>query len=168
MALVLAQASPDTGRPDVRAIFAEYLQWADAECEAKMGITFDTQAEVERDLRQLSKYLPPDGQLLLARDDGEIVGCVALRRIGPDMAEIKRMYVRPAYRRKGVGRALLAAVMDNARQAGYRTLRLESPPIFTAAHALYRAHGFQDIEPYPETDIPPEFHGNWLFMEAKL
>jgi GNAT superfamily N-acetyltransferase len=168
MALTLIQATLDAHRSSVQEIFSEYLQWVKSELEQKMGVSFDPQAVLEQEMEKLPKYLPPDGQLLLAYDGDTLVGCAALRRIGLGVGEVKRMYVRPAHRRGGVGRALLVQLMDTARQTGYTTIRLDTPALFAAAQALYRSFGFQDINPYAGTDVPPEFHAGWVFMEAAL
>lgn len=84
------------------------------------------------------------------------------------MAEIKRMFVRPASRGQGVGRMLLEALIAEARQIGYSTIRLDSTRFMKAAHSLYRSAGFQEIGPYQESEIPPEFHQHWVFMEKHL
>ncbi len=95
-------------------------------------------------------YVAPRGGLWLARaiavDVG--VGCVALRPLTASMAEVKRMYVDPAWRGRGIGRALLETLMDKARGCGYGTLRLGTLDDMTAAQSLYRSLGFAPIERY--------------------
>jgi GNAT superfamily N-acetyltransferase len=91
-----------------------------------------------------------------------------MRRIGPNTAEIKRMYVQPSHRRAGVGRAMLDQLIQAARTAGYERIRLDSPDFMTAAHGLYRSSGFAEIEPYPESEIPDEHKLHWVFMERTL
>jgi GNAT superfamily N-acetyltransferase len=93
-------------------------------------------------------YAPPRGRLLLARVDGAPAGCVAVRPVNADVGELKRMYVRPPHRGRGLGRELLAAAIAEARQAGYRWLCLDTLPTMTAAQALYRTFGFQPAERY--------------------
>ena len=78
------------------------------------------------------------------------------------------MYVRPAYRRKGVGRALVDATIKEVRAAGYSTLRLDSARFMTDAQALYRSAGFREISPYPQSEIPEQFRVYWVFMELPL
>jgi GNAT superfamily N-acetyltransferase len=91
-----------------------------------------------------------------------------MRRIREDTGEIKRMYVRPDYRRRGIGLALLEALIAEARQIGYPTIRLDSTRFMKAAHALYRSLGFREIDPYPESEIPQELQHQWVFMEKRL
>jgi ribosomal protein S18 acetylase RimI-like enzyme len=108
-------------------------------------------------------YARPNGRLLLACWNDEVAGCVALRRIGTHVCEMKRLYVRPAYRSHGVGRALALRVIGEARQAGYRSMRLDSLPSMKSALRLYRTLGFQDIAPY--RDNPVE---GTAFLELQL
>ena len=110
-------------------------------------------------------YAPPRGALLVARDGtGAAIGCAALRPLGANgIAEMKRLYVAPAGRRLGLGKALLAAILAAARQAGYAEIRLDTLPEMTAAQALYRSAGFEDAAPYYATPI-----GGTLFMRRSL
>ena len=96
------------------------------------------------------KYAPPAGALLLARDAGGTpIGCVAIRPAGADGGcEMKRLYVAPAARGLGLGRALLDAVLGEAARLGYREIRLDTLPTMTEAIAMYRRHGFAPIAPY--------------------
>ena len=101
------------------------------------------------------RYAPPSGRLLLARNlQGEPVGCVGLRAIEPEgCCEMKRLYVPPAGRGLGVGRALTNAIVAEAERIGYREMRLDTLPTMVAAVALYRAAGFVPIPAYYETPI---------------
>jgi predicted GNAT family acetyltransferase len=93
----------------------------------------------------------------LAFDGDVTIGTACMRRIGPDTAEIKRMYVQPSHRGAGMGRALLEQLIEAARRAGYERVSLDSPDFMTAPHGLYRASGFMDIGPYPESEIADEY-----------
>ncbi|MGD0910735.1 MAG: GNAT family N-acetyltransferase [Terracidiphilus sp.] len=92
-------------------------------------------------------YAPPTGRLALVRMNDEPAGCVALRRVDDRRAEPKRLYVRPAWRGHGLGRALLKWVMDEARAAGYSALVGDTMPQMSEALALYRQMGFECISP---------------------
>jgi GNAT superfamily N-acetyltransferase len=152
----------------VRRLWLEYLSWGNDELESRYGFRLPVQDAVEHDLATIDKFLPPDGRLLLAFDGEVAFGTACMRRIGPLTAEIKRMYVQPAHRRAGAGRALLTRLISAGRAVGYQRIRLDSPDFMTAAHALYRANDFVDIGPYPESEIPSEYRRHWVFMERTL
>ncbi len=92
------------------------------------------------------EFDPPTGAFLVAELDGDVAGCAGLRRHGPDVAELKRMYVRPAHRRRGLARFLLNAVEDRALKLGYRRLALETGDEQPEALALYLSSGYQPYE----------------------
>jgi len=150
----------------IRQLWLDYLTWGNNEMQARHGVhPHDPQLTVENDIAHVSKFLPPSGHLLLAFHDGVPCGIGCLHRIGPATCEIKRMYVVPDARRRGVGRAILDALVSRARSAGYMKIRLDSPEFMTAAHSLYRSLGFRDIDAYPESEIPVEFRKYLVFME---
>lgn len=110
------------------------------------------------------QYAPPAGALLIARDkQAAALGCVAMRPLGDTIAEMKRLYVAPEGRGKGVGRALAHATIEAARAAGHRELRLDTLSHMHEAQALYRSLGFTPIAPYNSN--PPD---STLFMSLKL
>jgi len=85
--------------------------------------------------------------------------------LNPSTGEIKRMYMRPEYRRQGLYKALLERLLEEADRIGYEHLRLDSARFMVAAHQLYRSFGFVEIEPYEGSGIPPEYQKNWIFMQ---
>lgn len=105
---------------------------------------------------------------MLAIHEGKICGLGSLKSINKEIGEIKRMYVDPTFRRIGAGRAILEGLLSEAKKAGYTKVRLDSPKFMDKAHSLYRSFGFQNIEPYPEMEIPEEFKDYLLFMELDL
>ena len=100
------------------------------------------------------KYAPPSGELLLARVNGEIGGCVALRALDSTMLEMKRLYVRPSARGLGLGKGLIEAAIASARQLGYTELRLDTLETMISAQALYRSFGFVEIPAYGAAYLP--------------
>ena len=108
-------------------------------------------------------YAPPRGRLLLARVAGQAAGCVALRALDSETAELKRLFVRPAHRHAGLGRMLTEAALEEARKLGYARVRLDTVASMREATALYRALGFQDIAAYRENPI-----AGALFLEKRL
>lgn len=101
-----------------------------------------------------SPYVPPHGALFIAYVDDAVAGCVALRPLADGVGEMKRLYVRDAYRSVGLGRRLVDAVIAAARAAGHRELRLDTLADMTAAQALYRRLGFLEREPYGKAYLP--------------
>ncbi len=99
-------------------------------------------------------YAPPKGALLVAHTGAEVAGCVGLRPLDSRTGEMKRLYVRPAYRSWGLGKRLVEAVINAARQAGYSELRLDTLPSMASAQALYHRLGFVEIPPYSNTHLP--------------
>lgn len=166
--LKICQAETSEHRDHVRALFWEYLQWANAMVGREFGITFDIETMLEHDMDELSKFFPPSGRLLLAEHDNEVAGIVCLRKLGDDTGEVKRMYVRPAYRGKGIGRALVEALLAGAGHTGYTRVRLDSAKFMLAAHSLYRSLGFEEITAYDGSEVPLEFQAHWIFMEKTL
>jgi len=153
----------------VRRLWLEYLIWGNAEMQARHGVHPHAPHEaVESDMASIAKFQPPNGRLVLAFRGDQVCGVGCLRQIGGHTAEIKRMYVDPTIRRAGAGRAILDYLLTAAEEAGYTRVRLDSPRFMTAAHALYRSHGFAEIEPYPESEISDEFRPYLLFMERAL
>jgi GNAT superfamily N-acetyltransferase len=153
----------------VRRLWLEYLIWGNDEMQARHGVHPHSPHEaVESDMASIAKFQLPHGRLVLAFRGGEVCGVGCFRRIGDHTAEIKRMYVDPTLRRAGAGRAILEYLLTAAEAAGYTRVRLDSPTFMTAAHALYRSHGFVEIEPYIESEISEEFRPYLLFMERSV
>ena len=131
--------------PEVRLMLTEYQQW--------LGIDLAFQ-HFQQEVEELpGEYRPPTGALFVARNGTAAGGMVAMRRRDAGRAEMKRLFVRPAARGTGLGRALAQRVIDEARTAGYRELVLDTLPVMHEAHRLYAALGFRPIAPYYPSPI---------------
>jgi GNAT superfamily N-acetyltransferase len=128
-----------------RTLFLEY--------EQSLGISLDFQGFRDELATLPGAYARPRGRLLLARIAGEPAGCVALRPIGDREAEMKRLYVRPAYRGMGLGRMLAECVIDEALAIGHSAVRLDTLPRMKEAQAMYAALGFVDTAPYNDNPV---------------
>jgi len=123
---------------------------------------------LDDDMMTLNKFMPAKGRLLLACIGDAAVGIACLKQLTAGIGEIKRMYVRPEYRGRWVGRALIQHLLHEAGAIGYQCIRLDSAGFMKEAHRLYRSIGFREIEAYAGSEIPKEFQRHWIFMELDL
>jgi putative acetyltransferase len=140
----------------IRELFLEYAQ------SLGFSLCFES---FDQELAALpGDYAPPAGRLALATNNGQPAGCVALHKLTPEICEMKRLYVRPQFRGKGLGRELAEKIIAEARQLGYKKLRLDTfEPIMKKAVAMYRQLGFREIPPYRQNPIEGA-----LYMELEL
>lgn len=141
---------------DVRTLFNEYAE--------SLGFSLCFQS-FEVELAKLPwEYAPPSGRLLLARSGAVAAGCVAMHKLKEEICEMKRLYVRPRFRGTGLGRRLAEEIIAQAREIGYRRMRLDTVvSVMGRAVELYRVLGFREITPYRENPIPSA-----LYMELEL
>jgi putative acetyltransferase len=119
-----------------------------SEYAASLGFDLSFQ-DFQKELNGLpGDYSPPHGCLLLADEEGRTAGCCALRRLSEDVCEMKRLYVRPEFRSRGIGKALAEAIIYEARKRGYGKMRLDTVPSMKEAVGLYRVLGFREIPAY--------------------
>jgi ribosomal protein S18 acetylase RimI-like enzyme len=148
------------------------------EIEAARSLLVDYAASLDLDLgfqgfaEELAglpgDYVPPRGALLIAWERDSAMGCVALRPLEwPAIAELKRLYVRPEARGRGLGSALSNAAMDLARHADYERVRLDTLPTMKAARHLYEALGFQEIEAYRFNPVPGTGYMELVLVERR-
>jgi GNAT superfamily N-acetyltransferase len=156
MTIVIEEARSEAEIDQVRGLFRAYA----ASLPFDLGFQ-NFAAELES---LPGPYAAPDGCLLLARQAAEPVGCVGVKRLATGIAEIKRLYVVQSFRGTGLGRRLLEAAIECARQIGFRSVRLDShSEHMHAAIALYRKLGFAEIPPYG-----PDLDGRLMFFEKRL
>ena len=154
--LRIAQATTQTDLAHARELFKEY--------EASLGISLCFQNFADELANLPGDYAPPRGRLLLAREFDQLAGCVALRPVGPTTCEMKRLFLRPAYRSRGLGRVLVEAIIEEAREIGYTHMRLDTmSDRMGRAIELYKSIGFVEIEPYYHSPVDTT-----KFMELDL
>jgi N-acetylglutamate synthase-like GNAT family acetyltransferase len=132
------------------------------------NIVFPGSFDLESVKAGLGRYRPPAGKLLIAELDGNPIGVGAMRSLGDNVVEVKRMYVRPDARGLHAGSSILDALITEARGMKARVVRLDSAWFMTQAQSLYRSRGFVERGPYEGTEIPPSLHHRWNFFEKKL
>jgi ribosomal protein S18 acetylase RimI-like enzyme len=154
--LRLTQATTPAEIQQARELFQEY--------EAALGISLCFQ-NFEQELAGLpGDYAPPNGRLLLAREYDQVMGCIALRQLGPTTCEMKRLFVRPEYRDRGLGRVMVEAIIEEARKIGYTHVRLDTiADRMDRAVSLYKSIGFVEIPPYRNNPVDTA-----TFMELDL
>jgi putative acetyltransferase len=150
------QAESPAQVAQARELFLEYAQ------SLGMNLCFQN---FEQELAGLpGHYAPPDGRLFLAEYERLLAGCVALHKWQTSVCEMKRLYLRPAFRGKGLGRVLAEAIIAEARNIGYQRMRLDTiEPIMKDAVEMYCKLGFQEIAPYRPNPI-----AGAMYMELQL
>ena len=155
-AFSLSQAESPTQVAQARELFLEYAQ--------SLGFSLCFQ-NFDQELATLpGDYAPPEGRLLLAEYEGQLAGCVALHKLEDNICEMKRLYLRPQFRGKGLGRVLADRIIAEARQIGYHRMRLDTvEPVMKDAVAMYRRIGFREISPYRPNPNP-----GTIYLELEL
>ena len=132
---------------EVRELFAEYMDMLLEGDPTFAGyLTIQNYDDELKDFRD--KYGLPDGRLYLAYWNGEAVGSIALRKIDDETCELKRMYVKPAFRKNGIAKMLIQQLVTDARDIGYRSMLLDTLPFLQTAIHMYQKIGFYEIERY--------------------
>jgi putative acetyltransferase len=154
MRLIQAQSPEEI--ESARKLFAEYASWVE------ISLCFQN---FDKEVAELpGAYAPPSGRLFLAVAAQQVMGCVALRKIDDGVGEMKRLYVRPEFRGRGLGRTLTEKLIAEAKHIGYERLRLDTlPGKMDQAIAMYRSFGFQEISPYYKNPV-----ADATFMELGL
>ncbi|MFX1436983.1 MAG: GNAT family N-acetyltransferase [Promethearchaeota archaeon] len=153
--LLIKQALTERQNKHIIKLFNEYANY--------LGIDLSFQ-NFEEELKTLpGDYSTPDGCILLAYYENKLAGCVALRKFKEEVCEMKRLYIHPNFRRKKIGKALSIAIINKAKEIGYKSMRLDTLPFMKEAISLYLTLGFKEIAPYRYNPFE-----NAKFFELKL
>jgi predicted PhzF superfamily epimerase YddE/YHI9/GNAT superfamily N-acetyltransferase len=160
-----------TGEPETGVVIEAVLTPGEVEKTKELFLEYAKSLDFslcfqrfDRELTELpGAYAAPAGALLMARVHGKFAGCVAMRKLGDGVCEMKRLYVRPEFRGQKIGRKLVEALLKEAQRRTYRTMRLDTVPVMGEAIAMYRTMGFREIQPYYHNPMPGA-----LFMEFTL
>lgn len=140
---------------NIKTLFREYT--------AMLGVDLSFQ-DYDEEIKTLpGKYSPPYGRLYLAEYGGKLAGCAALRPINKEICEMKRLYVKPEYRKFGIGKLLAQTLIDDARKIKYKTILLDTLAILDAAVIMYKKLGFTETEPYYDNPLD-----NVIYMRMEL
>ena len=167
-------ASVHTHRDALIELNVEYMAWVFREIDRLFGgriedvIGMPASAYVPSVIDKICGKPPPDGVFYLINIDGRLAGMGGLRGLNANQAEVKRIYIRPAFRGMNLGESVLARLLSDARAFGYERVCLDTAPFMKPAHRIYENNGFVDRPPYEGVEVPPEFHARWRFMEREL
>lgn len=166
---IAAGAVPD----GVIALNRDYLEWVAAGMSSLQQMPLDevlgasVDAYVQRSWAAVLSHEPPVGGFYAIAQGAKWCAMAGLRPLPDGSAEIKRLYVHPAYRGQRLGEKLLTHLLRVAAQWGYAEVKLDTAPFMAAAHRLYAAHGFVPCAPYRGTEVPAENQAGWLFFHAR-
>jgi GNAT superfamily N-acetyltransferase len=170
----LVPADLGVHRPALLELNVEYLTWVEQVCDELFDVRLrdllgvDVRTYTDGSLDAMVTAALRHGAYYLVEVDGAPVGMGALRRFTADVAEVKRMYVRPGHRGRRLGATLLAKLVEDARSLGYDRVRLDTGQFMAAAHRTYEAAGFVDRGPFEGAEVPKELWPHWRFMELSL
>jgi N-acetylglutamate synthase-like GNAT family acetyltransferase len=167
-------ADPVVHRDVLIGINIEYVSWVLGEVERSFGVTprellgMSIPEYVPSAIDKVCGDPPPRGVFYLIHVDGKLAGMCGLRFIRTGVAEIKRVYVRPAYRGMSLGQSALHRLLSDAKEFGYQSICLDTAPFMQSAQRMYEAHGFIDCAAYAESEVPSALHSVWRFMERAV
>jgi len=152
----------------------EYLSWIASEVKKHYDIDLisllgqSIRDYAKKSVEELTSYIPPEGIFYILKTKNMIVGMGACRKLNVNTGVVKRMYIKPDYRGKGFGKALLNQLLNKGKEFGCSRILLDTGLFMTAAQHVYRSADFQERDLYPETEVPPELQPYWIYMETKL
>ena len=137
---------------EIKSLFSEYTAML-VSIDPSFSIYLDIQHYDEEAGNPAAKYALPRGRLYLALHDGKAAGCIALRPLSDDRCELKRLYVRPQFRGKGIARMLCERILEEAEKTGYREIYLDTLPELSDAIRLYEKLGFTYTDSYNDSPL---------------
>ena len=167
-------ADARTHRDELIELNVEYMSWVFAEREKVFDASTDgivgmsAREYVPTVIDKVCGDPPPKGIFYIVKRGDHLAGMGGLRSLGPGVAEVKRIYFRPACRGMGLGEEMLQRLLADARAFGYERACLDTALFMTSAHRVYERNGFVDCSPYEGTEVPAQFHARWRFMERML
>ncbi len=173
----IIQIETDDYKNQVKELYSEYLEWVVLNINKELNLNFNiaevVKEAVDASMNEFYKFLPPEGCLFLCKFENKIIGLASMRRIDRIIGEIKRMYVRPEFRGKGLGKQLLESLINKTRILKFSKLRLDTGPFMKEARGLYKLIGFNEIDPYQESEVIQNeilepIRKNWIFMEMLI
>lgn len=167
--MIVRRAETDKDFEAVAALMNAFIDWHYERHAADRQIvdSYFDRKKFDGELKNLpGEFAAPNGALLVAEENDQIAGCVALRSLGERNCEMKRMFVRSDFHGRGIGNLLGHAIVDEARKIGYQRMLLDTGPAQREAQGLYRKLGFKEVEPY--YDLPAHLRQWLVFMELNL
>jgi ribosomal protein S18 acetylase RimI-like enzyme len=160
-------------REDLINLNIEYMTWIFDQIEQKLEVNAREElGPVDEYIRSkiddIYSFKPPDGFCYLVKENNQFAGMGAFRRIRDGVAEIKRMYIKPEYRGRGLGKQLIHKLIEQIKIYNYNKILLDTAPFMEAAHGLYKKMGFRERDQFPESEVPEQFRHLWNYMEMKL
>ena len=165
---------PNIHRSTLVNLSEEYFNWTASELQRNYDIDVYSMIGttlrdfVENNVDEFVSSVSSDGIFYLIQVKDKIIGMGALRKLKVGIGEIKRMYVKPEYQGKGLGKKMLQLLLSKGKEFGFSAIYLETGAFMSTAQHLYRSMGFCDREEYPETEVPLQLRHVWLFMEKRL
>ena len=154
---------------DLKSMLGDYLKLVAKEVKHDpWRFEINVPEAIDFTFKNLNDFTPPKGKILIAQKSKKCVGTASIKKIRPETAEIKRMYVKPEYQGKGIGNLLLENALEEAKRMNAKEILLDSPPPFKPSHQLYEKHGFKIFQEYPEVAIPAELKVEWVYMKKTL
>lgn len=167
-------ASVSSHRDELIQLNVEYVDWGLSQIEDYFGVPageivgMSASEYVPTVIDKICGAPPPKGIFYLVKVDGQLSGMGGLRFLQPNVAEVKRIYIRTEFRGLKLGKIMLERLLADARSFGYQKVCLDTGPFMKAAHRLYEQNGFRDRPAYEGVEVPVEFHHKWRFMERAL